>query len=279
MMKDFENKVAAITGAGSGIGQELALELARRGCHLALCCDRNMEGLQETADQARAFGVNVTSQRLDVANRDAVYEWADQVAKDHGKVNLIFNNAGVELVSSVEGIKYEDFEWLMNINFWGVVYGTKAFLPYLKAAGEGHIVNVSSVFGLASMPGHCAYNSAKFAIRGFTDCLREELDIMNCGVSATSVYPGGIKTEITKSGRIDSSIRSLGLDERYFFEKMETAFITEPDKAARGIIRAVEKNKSRALIGPDAYAYDGLVRLLPSSYQPIAVGFVKRLMK
>jgi NAD(P)-dependent dehydrogenase (short-subunit alcohol dehydrogenase family) len=278
-MKDFTNKVAAITGAGSGIGRELALELAHRQCHLALCCDRNVEGLQETADQARALGVKVTSQKLDVANRDAVYEWADQVAQDHGKVNLIFNNAGVELVSSVEGIKYEDFEWLMNINFWGVVYGTKAFLPHLKAAGEGHIVNVSSVFGLVSMPGHCAYNSAKFAIRGFTGCLREELDILNCGVSATSVHPGGIKTRITKSGRIDSNIRSLGLDERYFFEKMEAAFITEADKAARSIIRAVEKNKRRALIGPDAYAYDGLVRLLPSSYQPIAVGFVKRLMK
>jgi NAD(P)-dependent dehydrogenase (short-subunit alcohol dehydrogenase family) len=278
-MKDFTNKVAAITGAGSGIGQELALELARRGCHLALCCDRNVEGLQETADQARAVGVNVTSQRLDVANRDEVYTWADQVVKDHGKANLIFNNAGVELVSSIEGIKYEDFEWLMNINFWGVVYGTKAFLPHLKAAGDGHIANVSSVFGLFSVPGQCAYNSAKFALRGFTDCLREELDIMNCGVSATSVHPGGIKTRIAKSGRIDSNIRSLGFDERDYSEKLEQVFITKADKAARGIIRAVEKNKRRALIGPDAYVYDLLVRLLPASYQPLIIGFVKRVLE
>ena len=277
-MKDFTKKVAAITGAGSGIGRELALELARRQCHLALCCDRNVEGLQETADQARAYGVNVTSQRLDVANRDAVYEWADQVAKDHGKVNLIFNNAGVELASSVEGIKYEDFEWLMSINFWGVVYGTKAFLPYLKAAGEGHIVNVSSVFGLFSVPGQCAYNSAKFALRGFTGCLREELDIMSCGVSATSVHPGGIKTGIARSGRIDSNIRTLGFDERDYSEKLEKFFITKADKAARGIIRAVEKNKRRALIGPDAYAFDLLVRLLPASYQPLIISLVKRVM-
>ena len=251
-MKDFADKVAAITGAGSGIGRELALELARRHCHLALCCDRNLEGLQETADQARALGVTVTSQRLDVADREAVYAWANQVQEDHGKVNLIFNNAGVELASTIEGIEYDDFEWLMNINFWGMVYGSKAFLPHLKEAGDGHIVNVSSVFGLMSVPGQCAYNSAKFAMRGFTDCLREELDMMDCGVSATSVHPGGIKTGIARSGRIDSNIRTLGFDERDYSEKLEHGFITKADKAARGIIRAVEKNKRRALIGPRA---------------------------
>jgi NAD(P)-dependent dehydrogenase (short-subunit alcohol dehydrogenase family) len=225
------------------------------------------------------MGVRVTSQRLDVASREAVYDWADRVVKDHGKVNLIFNNAGVELVSSVEGISYEDFEWLMNINFWGVIYGTKAFLPHLKAAGEGHIVNISSVFGLASMPGQCAYNSAKFAMTGFTGTLREELDILKCGVSATSIHPGGIKTAIARSGRADSNIRALGFDESVFLAKMEKFFITGADSAARSILRAVEKNKRRALIGADAYVYDGLVRLLPSAYQSIAIGFMKRVMK
>jgi NAD(P)-dependent dehydrogenase (short-subunit alcohol dehydrogenase family) len=125
-MKSFEGKVAAVTGAGSGIGRELALEFARRGCHVAICCDRNMEGLQETADKARALGAEVTLERLDVSQRDAVYRWADKVVADHGKVNLLINNAGVELASTIEGVEIDDFKWLMDINFWGAVYGTKA---------------------------------------------------------------------------------------------------------------------------------------------------------
>jgi len=278
-MKDFRNKVAAITGAASGIGKELAIALARRGCHLALCGDRNVEGLQHTADAARSLGVEVTWQKLDVSDRDAVYRWADQVVKDHGKVNLIFNNAGVELASSVEGIAYDDFEWLMNINFWGVVYGTKAFLPHLKAAGEGHVVNVSSVFGLYSVPTQAAYNSAKFALSGFTGSLRQELDMLDCGVSATSVHPGGIKTAIARSGRANVNINALGFDENVFYEKFEKAFITTPDKAAQGIIRAVEKNRRRALVGLDAYLYDVIVRLLPSSHQPLVTAYVKYLMR
>ena len=278
-MKDFEAKVAAVTGAASGIGRGLALELARQGCHLALCCDRNVQGLQETKEQARQLGVNVTSQQLDVADRGAVHAWADQVAADHGKINLIFNNAGVDLASTIEGVSYEDFEWLMSINFWGVVYGTKAFLPHLKASGDGHVVNISSVFGLTGMPAQGPYNSSKFALRGFTDCLREELDMMDCGVSATSVHPGGIKTSIAKSGRVDSSIRALGFDERDFWQKIETRFITEPDKAARIIIRAVQKNKRRVLVGTDAYLFDAAARLLPSAYQPLAVKFVRHVMK
>ncbi len=278
-MKDFRDKVAAITGAASGIGREIALELARRDCHLALCCDRNVEGLKQTAKEARTRGVKVTTQKLDVADRQAVHRWADKVAADHGKVNLVFNNAAVELASTVEGIDYEDFEWVMNVNFWGTVYGTKAFLPYLKESGDGHIVNISSVFGLMGMPAQCAYNSAKFAMRGFTDCLREELDMMDCGVSATSVHPGGIMTPIIRSARVDDNIEALGMDPEEYQQRFEKAFITGADKAARRILRAVKKNERRTLIGPDAYVYDGITRLAPGSYQPLAIALTRQVMR
>ena len=146
-MKDFKNKVAAITGAASGMGRTLAVELARRGCHLALS-DVNETELVKTAELAGQHGVKVTITRLDVADKAAVYAWADQVVRDHGKVNLIFNNAGVALTAPLEHVKLSDFEWIVGINFWGVVYGTQAFLPHLKASGEGHIINTSSLFGL-----------------------------------------------------------------------------------------------------------------------------------
>jgi len=277
-VKNFADKVAVVTGAASGIGRELALELSRRKCHLALCCDRNVEGLKQTAEEAMAQGVKVTSRTLDVADREAVHRWADSVTADYGKVNLVFNNAAVELVSTVEGIEYDDFERVMNVNFWGMVYGTKAFLPYLKAAGEGHIVNISSVFGLMGVPAQCAYNSAKFAMRGFTDCLREELDMMDCGVSATSVHPGGIITPIIRTSQVKDNISALGINPRDYQQHFERAFITKADKAAQVILRAVTKNKRRVLIGPDAYVYDGITRLVPGAYQPLVIAFVRRLM-
>ena len=277
-MKSFENKVAAITGAGSGIGRALALELGRDNCNLALS-DLNEEGLGETVEQLRGVGVHVTSRRIDVADREAVHAWADQVVAEHGKANLIFNNAGVALASTVESMSYGDFEWLMDINFWGVVHGTKAFLPHLKASGDGHIVNISSVFGLAGIPSQSAYNSAKFAVRGFTESLRQELDMMSCGVSASSVHPGGIKTGIARSSRIDSSIRDLGINDVDTREKFEKNFITSADKAARAILHGVQRNQRRILVGPDARVYDWMVRLLPSTYQRITVGYSKLTAK
>lgn len=276
-MKSFSNKVAAITGAGSGMGRELAIELAARGCHLALS-DVNDTGLAETVKLASKRGVKVTSARVDVADRAAVQAWADDVQKTHGKVNLVFNNAGVALGATVEGMKYSDFEWLMNINFWGVVHGTKAFLPYLKAAGEGHIINTSSVFGLAGIPSQSAYNSAKFAVRGFTESLRMELEMEGCGVSATSVHPGGIKTNIAKAARMDSSVTRLGIDQKNATSKFEKNFITTANSAARTIIRAVEKNQRRVLVGPDAVVIDLMVRLLPARYQRVVMWFARKSM-
>jgi butyryl-CoA dehydrogenase len=267
-MKRFEGRVAAITGAGSGIGRALAKELARRSAHLALA-DIDDVGLAETVAQCEGTGVKVTSHHVDVVDRDAVHAWADRVVDDHGKVNLIFNNAGVALVATVDGMSYEDFEWLMNINFWGVVNGTKAFLPHLKAAGEGHIVNLSSVFGLISVPSQAAYNAAKFAVRGFTDTLRIELDIARCGVSCTTVHPGGIKTNIVRNARFDDSALDFTDGPERTRKEFDRLALTTPDKAARQILAAVEKNRRRALIGPDATAIDLISRLPAGLYQGV----------
>jgi NAD(P)-dependent dehydrogenase (short-subunit alcohol dehydrogenase family) len=269
-MKSFSGKVAAITGAASGMGRELALELARRGCHLAIS-DVNEAGLAQTVELAQAVGdVTITSQKLDVADRAAMHAWADRVVADHGKVNLIFNNAGVALGATVEGVSYEDFEWIVGINFWGVVYGTKAFLPHLKASGEGHIINVSSVFGLIGVPTQGTYNATKFAVRGFTEALRQELDITRSPVSATSVHPGGIKTNIAKAARFDKSAADItGQEKGESTAQFEKLFITTAAKAALIILKAVENNKRRVLVGPDAYVIDAMQRLLPTGYQAI----------
>lgn len=274
-MKDFNGRVAAITGAGSGIGRALAEELAHRGAHLALC-DVDEIGLAETVARCEGAAVKVTSQRLDVADRDAVFAWADQVADEHGSVNLVFNNAGVALAATIESMSYEDFEWLMNINFWGVVHGTKAFLPHLKASGEGHIVNLSSVFGLLSIPSQSAYNAAKFGVRGFTDALRIELEIDPCGVSSTTVHPGGIKTNIARNARMDDSVADLTgstAEARTGFDKVA---MTTPEKAAKQILAAVEADKRRALIGPDAKVLDLISRLPAGIYQKAIVRGARR---
>lgn len=267
-MKDFTDKIAAVTGAGSGIGRALAIDLAKRGCHLALS-DIDEAGLAETVAACEGRGVKVTSKLVDVADRDAVEAWARDVVGEHGTVNLVFNNAGVALGASIEAMAYEDLEWLMNINFWGVVHGTKAFLPHLKASGDGHVVNVSSVFGLFSVPSQSAYNAAKFAVRGFTDALRMELEIEGAPVSCTTIHPGGIRTNIANSARMDESAAAFG--DGGTSEEMAAEFNkllrTSPEKAARQILKAVERNRRRALIGPDAKVLDLVSRLPATVYQ------------
>jgi short-subunit dehydrogenase len=274
-VKHFDGRVAAITGAGSGIGRALALDLARRGAHLALA-DIDAEGLAETVARCEGSPVKVTAHHVDVADRAAVEAWADDVVDAHGAVHLVVNNAGVAVASTVEATAYGDLEWLMAINFWGVVHGTKAFLPHLKAAGEGHIVNVSSVFGLISVPSQSAYNASKFAVRGYTDALRMELEVEGSGVSCTTVHPGGIKTNIARNARMDPSITALAGSADAARAEFDKVAMTSPEKAARQILVAVQRNRRRALIGPDAKAIDLVGRLPARLYQRVLVRGARR---
>ncbi len=190
---------------------------------------------------------------------------------EHGAVHLVVNNAGVALSATVEAMSYEDLEWLMGINFWGVVHGTKAFLPHLVSAGEGHIVNISSVFGLIGIPSQSAYNAAKFAVRGFTDSLRIELDAQRCGVSATTVHPGGIRTNIARNARIDPSTVAIAGDPEQAIAEFDRMLRTSPEDAAAQILTAVRRNRRRALIGPDAVVFDVVSRLPAGVYQRVLV--------
>lgn len=267
-MKDFKNKVAAITGAGSGIGQQLAILLAQAGCHLALS-DKNASGLMQTVELLQGSGVHITTQVLDVSDRLAMQAWAEATVEKHGTVHLIFNNAGVALGSTVEGASYEELEWIVGVNFWGVVYGTKAFLPYIKQAGEGHIINISSLFGLTAQPTQSAYNATKFAVRGFTESLRQELDMEKCGVSALCVHPGGIRTNIANAAKVNDSVRSVGINPTQSAETFNRLLRCSPHEAAHQILCAVQKNQRRLLIGPDAKVVDFIQRLLPTGYQKL----------
>ncbi len=267
-MKNFKNKVAAITGAGSGIGQQLAVLLAKQGCHLSLS-DVNEQGLANTVELVKDSHVRVTTKKVNVAKLEEVRDWAAETVKDHGSVNMIFNNAGVALGSTVEGASYEELEWIVNINFWGVVYGTKEFLPLIKQSGEGHIINISSLFGLTEQPTQSAYNATKFAVRGFTESLRQELDMENCGVSALCVHPGGIRTNIANAAKMNDSIRTLGMHPEKSAKSFNKLLRCPPEEAARQIIEAVQKDKRRLLIGNDAKTLDLIQRILPTGYQRV----------
>ncbi len=267
-MNVFKGKVAAITGAGSGIGQALALGLAKEGCNLSLS-DVSEKGLAATVELLKPYKVNVTTTKVDVSDRAQVAAWAKSTAEQHGQVNLIFNNAGVAMGSTVEGMSYEDLEWMMSINFWGVVYGTKEFLPLLKKSGDGHIINISSLFGLTAQPTQSAYNASKFAVRGFTESLRQELDMENCGVSATCIHPGGIRTNIAKAARMSDNLKSLGMDPSKSIAAFDKLLRTPADEAARQILDGVRHNSRRVLIGSDAKVLDLIQRVLPQGYQKV----------
>lgn len=273
-MRDFKGRVAVITGASSGIGRSLAVALAKEGAELALS-DVDEAGLEETRALIGSNASRVTLSRVDVADRSAVEAWAEATVRAHERVSLVFNNAGVALSAAIVDMSYEDLEWLMGINFWGVVHGTKSFLPHLLEAGEGHIVNISSVFGIIAVPGQAAYNAAKFAVRGYTECLREELDLMEAGVSATSVHPGGIKTNIARASRVrGTALGEMSAEEAA--QRFEQMARTTPDQAAETILDGVRRDARRVLIGGDAHLIDVVQRTLPTVYQKILVRGARR---
>jgi len=270
-MQGFAGKVAVVTGAGSGIGQALAIELARSGAKVAIS-DVDVEGLAGTEERLKAIGAPVKADRLDVTEREAVLAYADAVNDHFGTVNQIYNNAGIAFTGDIEITAFKDIERVMDVDFWGVVNGTKAFLPRLIASGDGHVVNVSSVFGLFSVPGQAAYNSAKFAVRGFTEALRQEMILAKHPVKVTTVHPGGIKTNIARNMTAVEGVDVAELAQT-FDKKLAS---TSPQKAARIILDGVRKNKARVLVGPDAKVLDVIVRLTGSGYQRMFAAVTSR---
>ncbi|HKX28453.1 MAG TPA: SDR family oxidoreductase [Blastocatellia bacterium] len=258
-MKLNQDTVAVITGAASGIGRALALRLAQTGASLAIA-DLNQAGLEETARQIS--GVKVSTHLVDVSDSERVAAFAQEVVRHHGRASLLINNAGVALLGTFEELALHDIEWLMGINFWGVVYGVKHFLPILREQPEAHIVNLSSVFGLISIPGQSAYCASKFAVRGLTEALHHEL--LNSRVRVSSVHPGGIKTNIARNARpgtgADPARKGTAIAD---FDKLTP---TTPEKAAERIVRGILRNEPRILIGSDAAAIDRTQRLMPQSY-------------
>ena len=252
-------KLAVITGAGSGIGRALALHLNRQGCALCLS-DINPETLEATLGMLPSREVPASGDVLDVADRGAVHDWAQRLGAQRGHVDILVNNAGVALIATVEETDYADLEWLMGINFWGVVHGTRAFLPLLRQARQGHLVNISSVFGLIGVPTQSAYNAAKFAVRGYTEALRQEM--AGSRVHVCCVHPGGIRTAIARAAR--GGTPGVSAEERgKEFEKLAR---TTPESAAAQIVRAIERRRERLLIGRDASYISLISRLFPASY-------------
>jgi len=269
-MKNFKNSVAVITGAASGIGRALALNLASRGAIVVLA-DKNMQGLKETKRLVNLQDGSASVHELDVSDAAAFSALAKEVYDKYGQVNMLFNNAGVTLVDTASEQSLEDFHWLMNINFWGVVHGCKAFLPYLQKADDAALVNVSSLFGLLTVPLQSAYNASKFAVRGYTEALRTEMK--GSSIQVSCVHPGGIKTDIAKNAKVSGD--SVNFSQDQFSKAFNKLAKTSAEQAAQVIISGIEKKKRRILIGSDAKFMDFIVRIFPAKYSKV-LGFEKR---
>lgn len=267
-MKNYKGKVALVTGAGSGIGKQLSLKLARLGCNLLLT-DVNQLNLNEVSQQCDAMstGVTVRSFSCDVSKLEKVQALREFTQEQFSGLDLLINNAGVAFKGTVEDTEYHDYDWIMGINFWGVVYGCKELLPLLRLSADAHIVNVSSIFGLIALPEQSAYNASKFAVRGFTESLQQELS--NTNISVSCVLPGGVKTNIVDSSRQSASNKADAEYQDAEKEAFKQMLKTTPEQAACIILDGVKANKTRILVGRDARHLDGLARLLPALYTKV----------
>lgn len=268
-MLDLTGRTAVVTGAASGIGRAVSLSLARRGCNLALA-DLNDDGLAETARLA-GNAVTVSRHRLDVTDRAAVAAFPDIVRQTHSGVDVLVNNAGVAVGGTFKQVSEADFEWLFEVNFWSVVRMTRAFLPLLEASTDARLVNISSLFGLVAPPGQTAYSASKFAVRGFSNALRHELEGTTVGV--TVVHPGGVATQIANSARLPAGTPDAERAKR--LRQTNKMLKMPPEQAGEIIVKGIEAKRSRVIVGNDARLIAAIERLVPVTYWQV----MKRLMR
>ena len=265
-MRQLENKVCVITGASSGIGAACAKAMAAQGA-IVIGCDLRLDMLETVAEEINQSGGRMETYQVDVSDRDGVFALADKIEKDHGGADVVLNNAGVAHSAPVEEMTMDNFQWVMDIDFWGVVHGTQAFLPHMLKRGSGHIANVSSIFGLIGVPSQSAYNAAKFAVLGFTEALRHEMK-EHKDIGVTCIHPGGINTNIVRHARFQQGPDADGEREEAI-QRFQKLTITQPAGAAKAILKGIRKNKARVLIGPDAVIVDWARRLFPTHYMRV----------